>query len=367
VGAIFLLAACSSSEAPAASPSAAAPSNSSWSDVQAAGKREGRIVISGQGAPDAETAFSAGFNKQFPDIQLEYQAMTSPEATAKLMTERKGNLFGVDLFVHGTPDILTTLIPAGAIDPMQPYLIGPDIQDQSAWLGGKFNFADDAGKYDLIFTGGVKVPLVYNPNLVQASAFTSYKDLLDPRWKGKMAMLDPRVAGSGQGMATFWYQTPGLGKDYLKQLLTDQAVVFTKDDRQLTDWVGRGEYPIAVGSSDFTAFALKAKGVPVESLPAEALKETSYLTAGFGSAAVMNRAPHPNATKLYLDWMLSKSGQEDLVKVTSYPSRRLDASAAGLPEPVVPKQGVHYQDSASETTAKVKTEVVDYLKSILPN
>jgi ABC-type Fe3+ transport system substrate-binding protein len=111
---------------------------------------------------------------------------------------------------------------------------------------------------------------------------------------------------------------------------------------------------------------MKAKGVPVESLPAESLKETSYLTAGFGSVAVMNRAPHPNATKLYLDWMLSKSGQEDLVKVTSYPSRRLDASAAGLPESVSPKRGVHYQDSASEATSKVKSEVVDYLRSILP-
>ncbi len=353
----------------AAPETAAQPSTGSaaWDDVLAAAKREGRVVVSGQAAPGADEGFVAAFKRQYPDVEVEYLGMTSSEAATKHMTERQAGRFTVDLFIHGTPDILSTFMPAGAVDPIQPFLTGPDIQDQSKWLGGKLNFADDAGRYDLIFTGGVKVPLFFNPKSVSASQFTSYKDLLDPKWKGKIAMFDPRVAGSGNGMVTFWYRTPSLGKDFIKQLLTQQNVAFTKDDRQLADWVARGEYPLGVGASDFTGFDLKSKGVPIEPLAPDALKETSYLTAGFGSVAVMNRAPHPNATRVYLNWLLSKETQGNLTKVTAFPSRRLDASTAGLPDLVVAKQGLHYQDSASEATAKVKTEVLDFLKTVLPS
>ncbi|HLQ34226.1 MAG TPA: extracellular solute-binding protein [Chloroflexota bacterium] len=357
-----LLAGCGGSAAPARY----SPVSGSWADTVAAAKREGLVVVSGQAAPDAEAAFSADFKEQYPDIRVEYLAMSSPEATTKHMTERQAGRFTVDVFIHGTPDILSTLIPEAAVEPMLTFLTGPDIQDTSKWLGGRLNFADEAAKYDLIFTGGVKIPVVYNTNLASPAEFKSYKDLLESKWTGKIAMLDPRVAGSGNGMVTFWYRTPELGKDFIKQLLTQQKIVFTKDDRQITDWVGQGKYPIAVGASDFTAFALKGKGVPIELLPAETLRETSYLTAGFGSVAVMNRAPHPNATRLCLNWLLAKSAQQGLTKLTSYPSRRTDASTAGLPESVVPKPGVQYQDSASEATARVKTEVLEYLKSVIP-
>ena len=90
--------------------------------------------------------------------------------------------------------------------------------------------------------------------------------------------------------------------------------MITKDDRQLTDWVARGQYPIGLASNDFTALDMKARGVPIESLPADAVKEGTYLTGAWGTVGLINRGPHPNAAKLFIDFLLSQEGQEMMQK-----------------------------------------------------
>ncbi|HLY65513.1 MAG TPA: hypothetical protein VKU60_08260 [Chloroflexota bacterium] len=105
--------------------------------------------------------------------------------------------------------------------------------------------------------------------------------------------------------------------------------------------------------------------MPIEYVPT--LQEPTYLNAGWGSVAILNKAPHPNATKVYLNWLLSKSGQETIAQVSSYPSRRLDTSHEGLPDYAIPKQGVNYIDDASEENQRIKQEVLAYLKTAIPN
>src|SRR5712692_1556736 len=353
---------------PLASAAAAQPpASGDWDQIVAAAKREGQLVLLTQGGGDIGSALSDEFKKRYPEISMDVTVTSASggELAPKLLTERQAGMYRVDVVVLGTTTMLTGLVPAGAADPIQPFLAGPDVRDRSKWLGGAFDFADEAGKYDVIFLGGVKTPFIYNPSAASASEFKSYKDLLNPKWKSKIAMIDPRGPGSGLASATFFYKTASLGKDFLKQLFT-QNVTLTKDDRQLTDWAARGQYPIALASSDFSAVTLKNSGVAIGVLPGEALQEGTYLTASGGSVGVINRAPHPNATKVYLNWLLSKEGQEAASKAYGYPSRRLDASTAGLPDYLIPKPGVQYDNSAKESYVRLRDEVVGYLKTVIP-
>ena len=114
------------------------------------------------------------------------------------------------------------------------------------------------------------------------------------------------------------------------------------------------------------AKSLTEAGVPIEFLHADGLKEGTYVTAAWGSLGAINKAPHPNAAKVYMDWLLSKEGQEGISKASGYPSRRLDASTAGLPDAVIPKPGVEYQENAKEKYVVLRDEIITYLKTIIP-
>jgi iron(III) transport system substrate-binding protein len=353
-----------SGEAASALPGTTADPAAEWDQVVAAARREGKISIMSTAGTDLRDGLITGFSRRYPEIQVEFAGAPGGALAAKLLTEREAGLHSVDLFIHGTTTIITTLIPAGAVDPITPFLVGPDVRDPSPWLGGRFDFADDAGQYNLVFTSGVKVPLVYNPQLVEGGEFRSYLDLLDPRWHGKLSMHDPRVAGPGLATASFLYAAPGLGEDYLRRLFATR-VVFSKDDRQIMDWVARGQYPISLAPSETIASELIRRGLPLELIPAEALQESSYLTAAAGTVAVVNRAPHPNATKVYLNWLLGKEGQTDASRAIGHPSRRRDVPTDHLVKFLVPKEGAAYQENYKEPYVRLKDRLDDFLKAVV--
>jgi iron(III) transport system substrate-binding protein len=255
------------------------------------------------------------------------------------------------------------LVRGNAMDPIAPYLVGPNAHDTSRWPGGKLDFVDRAETHNVVYASTVKVPLAYHPGQVSPDEIRSFKDLLHPRWKGKMAMYDPRVAGSGTSLATFFYTHDELGKEFLRQLLA-QNLVFSRDDRQLLDWVVRGQYTIAIAPAERMTAEFRGKGVPVYLIGAESVKEGTYLAAGTSSVGVVNRAPHPNALRVYLDYLLSRDGQLEWSKGTGFASRRTDVPTDHLPDYVIPKPAVRYQESWKEEYIDLKDEVTDYLRAL---
>ncbi len=366
---LLVLAACAKPAPTASQPVAGASADtpaSAWAQIVEAAKREGQVNVLGQGGEPVSEALAESFRKAYPDIQLEYTGLAGAQMVTKVLNERAAGLYTVDIVIHGTTSMINGLLPEGALDPIAPALVGPE-NDPTKWRGGAYEFADDAGKYALLFLAGMKIPLIYNPNMVTPGEITSYHDLLDPKWKGKIAMLDPRVAGAGLASATFFYTTPELGREYMQNLFSRQDVTITKDDRQLTDWVARGQYPIGLASNDFTALDMRSRGVPVESLPAEAVKEGTYMTAAWGSIGLINKGPHPNAARVYLNWLLSKSGQEGAAQAAGYPSRRLDTSKTGLRESVIPRPDVEYRDLSKERYILQQEEIVRYMRALIPD
>jgi iron(III) transport system substrate-binding protein len=345
-------------------PSPATSADREWDQIVAAARREGKVVVIGPAGVDVQESLIRPFESRFPDIQVEYTGPPPPQIPPKLLTERAAEKFTTDLIIVGTTTIVGTLLPAGALDPIRPFLVGPDTRDESAWRGGKFDFADDAEQYNLVALGRVQVPFVYNPTLVSPGEFKSYQDLLNAKWKGRMAMLDPRAAGAALDIMTFLYTNPALGKPFLEQLLAQEPAI-SREDRQLLDWVARGQYPLAIGPSGVLAYELKGRGLPLELFPGEGLQEGSFVAGSNGTMAVVNRAPHPNATKVYLNFILSHEGQLEWSKASGLASRRRDVPADHLPDFVVPREGVAYQENYKQRYVNMRDEVSELAAALI--
>jgi iron(III) transport system substrate-binding protein len=90
------------------------------------------------------------------------------------------------------------------------------------------------------------------------------------------------------------------------------------------DMLGQGRAAICLGCAEPSADAMIEKGVPLIVVGPNRVREGGQISSGPGNVAVFNRAPHPNAAKVYVNWLLGPEGQIEYAKATSYPSARLD-------------------------------------------
>ncbi len=105
------------------------------------------------------------------------------------------------------------------------------------------------------------------------------------------------------------------GDEFAKKLLTKQAPVFNTNYRQTAEWVVRGRYPIVIGSSRkmFTEFWAQGLGKKIVVLPSD----SNMMGSDTSIVGLIEGTPHPNAARVYLNWILSKNAQELYAKATS--------------------------------------------------
>ncbi len=350
----------------ASSAALAAESSQTWEQVLAAARKEGKVSVIGPQGTETRDALSLAFQKKYPDIKVELQSMSGSQVGPRLIAELAAGRNSTDVLVLGTTTVLEALLPAKAVVPVKPWLSGPNTQDPSKWRGGKLTFSDEAQSYNLVFSQYVKAPFIYNSQLVSAADFKSYKDLLDPKWQGKIALRDPTIAGGSMGTATLWYIHADLGKDFMRKLFALKDLAIPRDDRQILDFCARGKYTIAIGPSDVLTNQFIERGLPLRHLKPETLKEGSYITTGNGSMAIPRSAPHPNALRVYADFLLSPEGQLAWSKAAGFASLRRDVSKDHVLDVLVPKEGTPYVDLSAEKYISSRVEVVEFMKTIMP-
>jgi ABC-type Fe3+ transport system substrate-binding protein len=124
------------------------------------------------------------------------------------------------------------------------------------------------------------------------------------------------------------------GEDALKELLQNQDLVVSNDLRQQAEWVIRGRYPIAIGLVPDAFLVFREQGLKINIQP---VGDSGWATStGTGGIQFINRAPHPNAAKVYINWLLTKDVQTRLSAATQQNSRRLDvppADPGAVPDP----------------------------------
>jgi iron(III) transport system substrate-binding protein len=133
----------------------------------------------------------------------------------------------------------------------------------------------------------------------------------------------------------------------------------------MTDWLGRGTYPISFGAVDGEVEQLRREGLPVVAL--YSLPDwPGTITAGFGQIALLNNAPHPNAAKIFANWMSSKEGSEILARALNVVPTRNDIDESFLPPEMIPRPGVTYFDTYEwQFTVTTKEEVRLRMKELL--
>ena len=335
-----------------------------WDETLAAARKEGKVVVTGPPDSAVRMALPPAFKARY-GITLEYIGGRSSEVASKMRAERGAGIYSVDVMVGGLNTMATILHREKLIDPIKPVLMLPEVVDGSKWRSGKLWFMDPEQMYILRLANTATTFLHINTDGIKPAELRSAKDLLDPKWRGKIAMMDPTIPGSGTNTAAMLFAQ--LGEDYVKKLHIDQKPMITRDTRQLTDWVIRGTYPIVFGAEDEPVEKLRKEGLPLMSVyTVDGVKPAT--TAGFGLIAMVNKAPHPNASKIFVNWMASKEGQEVYMRALGVTPARNDIDASSfLPAEMIPRAGVSYFDRydwefVMDTTEKVRQWLKDTMK-----
>jgi iron(III) transport system substrate-binding protein len=333
-----------------------------WERVLQAAKQEGVVSILGTTGVEVRDALTLPFQKAY-GIQVDYFGGSGSQQATRVSAERRAGKYAWDIFVGGTSTGLASMIPIKAFDSLDSALILPDVKEPKNWRGGGIEFVDP-GRQMAVMTPTHRVILIVNTAAVDPSSFKSYKDLLNPKWKGQIATDDPRRSGPGQASFTFFYLHPELGPDFIRALARQELVVF-RDPSQLVNLVGQGKYPILIGPRDtMLADALK-RSLPISIVNPSMVREGSDISPASGNVAMFNRAPHPNAAKVYINWLLSKEGQTHHARALGTVSDRLDVPLDHAEPWKVPRPGAIKTYTAEAMEAK--DSLLRLLKEVLQN
>lgn len=349
---------------PSAQPATTVPvagqTQSDWDQVVAAAKQEGSVAVFGPDGVGMQQVLTTKFQDEY-GITVNYVGDPGPGIPPRVLNERQAHQYLWDVYVGGTTTALTSLLPNGALEPADSSLILPDVKDPSTWRNGGLEYLGDDHQV-IVMTPFQRGTIFVNTTLVDPTSFTSYKDLLDPKWNGKIVLDDPRKAGPGQATFTFFYLQPDLGPDFIRAL-GKQNLTVSEDYTQEVDLLGQGNYPILLGTADFTVVARAQQGVPVIAVNTRQLKEGSDVSPANGAAALFANPPHPNAQKVYLNWLLSKDEQTDFAQVNNYVSARLDVPTDFVPDWRVPLPGAirTYDQQAID----LKSTILDISNEVL--
>jgi iron(III) transport system substrate-binding protein len=300
-----------------------------WDKTVKAAEKEGKVVVWAVGGRLQRDWLADSFQKSYPKITVEFLTRVD-RAAPKIIAEQQQGLFLADIIVGGT-NLVEALLPAGALDSIPPTLIHPDAKDQSKWVDGKFHWADDQQQqYSLLMRGEFLSLLAVNTKLADPAGFRSYWDIVDPKWKGKIVMQDVRAPGPGGGGAVFFLLQPDLGEKFLRKLFGETNAATSTDRKQAIEWLARGRHAASVFPDSEDLKRLQREGFPIKEIPWTQVKEGSAVSSGTHQLSLLKQAPHPNAAKVYINWLLSKEGQTAQVKHALSPSLRMD-----VPEEIV--------------------------------
>jgi iron(III) transport system substrate-binding protein len=334
-----------------------------WEATVAAAKKEGSVVVLGQPSPAMRNEILPKFTERY-GIQVELIAGQSSTLVGKVRTERAAGIYSIDVFMSNGGTSISVLYTEKMIDPLKPLLVLPEVTDPAKWKGGVIPFADPEKEYLLLMFRSVDSFMVVNADYVKLEEMRSVKDLLNPKWKGKISTEDPVAAGGGgAGTAAHFYTQ--MGPEFVKQLYTGQEAVVQRDRRQLSDWLARGSAPICLTCHIDDMRALVNEGYKLIEI-FDLADIQNRVTPAPSLLSVANKAPHPNAAKVFVNWMAGKEALELYSRNAQAATLRTDTDESFLDPRVIPRLGVQYSDYTDiDWQMRVRMDVAKRVRDLL--
>jgi len=255
-------------------------------------KREGQLTF--YNSHTWFRTFVKDFEKKYPFIKVAEWRNDSKNIIRRVMEEFKAGRFLVDV-VETTPEVMGVLRNDGVF--------------QEFYSPEARYYPDDVkakGKNGLYYLGDRETynSLGFNTQLIAAAdAPRAMRDLLDPKWKGKMA-----IAGTSTGVRWIGNILDTLGRSFLDRFAEQEVRVQDMAAAALAGLVVSGEVPLSPTIFDANVTVAKQKGAPIEWRPLEPV----VTTVGYSGLTV--KAPNPHAALLFLDYLHSKEGQQGIMK-----------------------------------------------------
>lgn len=280
----------------------ASPQDAEWQQVIKAAQQEGKLVMYDATffVGDRRIAVPKAFKEKY-GIPMEILVTGGSSATVeRLQVEQKMGVSVADLFVAGSlsgPRMISMgLTRPGAVQV-------PAIKDRSAFI---MDPVYSPGGEAIIF-GYIAIGVAANSKLVQMGEIKSYKDLMKPKYKGKIVMRDPRLGSGGSPLTLGTFRhLKTLDDDFLRTLVKEQGVyMWGGGEQETAQMVARGEYMIDMGAGlDLIYSPLVREGAPVMPVFME------EGTMGMPNLILVSKgASHPNAARLFINWLMSAEGQ----------------------------------------------------------
>ena len=271
-------------------------------------KKEGTLVFYTSGIlTQAVRPVIDSFEKKYPFIKVEVWRAGSEQLVPRIFEELKAGKLGFDV-IENTQTGFLLMQERGGI--LQPYY-SPNfafIEDDAitkAPEGAAFRTAFRESGHSV----GYNTKLLPKANLPK-----TYRDLLDPKWKGKVAL-----AGSENGVSFVGNMLDTFGEDFMKRLANQKFDVHMVSARAILDMIINGEYLLSPTITDAHVAATKPKGAPVDWVPLDPVHVNA------GQIAISTQARHPHAAMLFIDHELSKESGE-IHKAKGYISPRKDVA-----------------------------------------
>ncbi|OCB53089.1 hypothetical protein A5722_26165 [Mycobacterium vulneris] len=307
-------------------------------DVYQKAQQEGSLVFYTGGSEQSEQQAAEAFTEA-TGIKVEIVRLAPNRLSERILSEQAAGKLGADVIRISGEDLIVGIADSGAFQPTQ---ITPSI---AAALEPEATFDNGLyfNSYDRVYSFG------YNNQVVsEQDAPKNWKDLLDPKWSGKLGIVQVGAGGSTTALTRF--QLGELGPDYLKGYAANKPRIFDSS-AALTDSLARGE--IAAGPVPVaTAYASTLEGAPITiATPAEGAAAYPFY---LGAAA---RSEHPNAAAVFVNWLLSTSGQELAASIGDYPVHK------DLPNPTIGD----IELPAADTGFLHRATIDESLKSLEPD
>ena len=257
-----------------------------WSEVASAAQREGKVTVYNGTGFRVVRMLGDLFGKE-TGISVDVLDGRASEIRERIRVEQAaGRAIGDMIYSGATSIALQTA--EGAFAPLGDL---PNVGKIAPPLKSDGTFLPVSAGYFAILVNANQVTL--------AGAPQGWRELADPKWQGKILSDDPRALGAGEVWFEVTYQAFGRG---YHERMAAQKPVFGRDFAQSNQRVARGEYAVYLpfNVSEYQ----RLKGLPVRAIVPE--EGVPYVALG---PALLKNAPHPNAARLFMNFMLDRSGQ----------------------------------------------------------